>query len=61
MKTSIVIAADNFRPAGCLRPAIPGEVLYPPAAIAKQLVKDGLAIPAKRAPEFAVRKPKESR
>jgi hypothetical protein len=61
MKIAPVIAADSFRPAGVHRPVRPGEVIYPPVALGRELVKLGLAVPAKRAPEFAVRKPKESR
>jgi hypothetical protein len=60
-KTSTIIAADSFRPAGVHRPVQPGEVLYVSQAAAKQLVSAGLAVPAMRAPEFAVRIPKESR
>jgi hypothetical protein len=60
-KLATVIAADRIRPEGCLRPAQPGEVLYLPAGLARELVKLGVAVPAKRAPEFAVRTPKESR
>jgi hypothetical protein len=61
MKNPVVIAADSFRPEGCTRPARPGDVLYPEAKLGKELVKAGLAVPAKRAPEFAVRTPKENR
>lgn len=61
MKQVIVIAADSFRPEGATRPTRPGEVLYPSAALGRELIKQGLAIPAKRAPEFAIRKPKENR
>lgn len=61
MKQVTVIAADSFRPEGAVRPTRPGEVLYVDATAGRELVKKGLAIPAKRAPEFAVRKPKESR
>jgi len=61
MKTSVVIAADRIRPSGVHRPARPGEVLYLDPAKARELVKLGLAVPAKRAPEFAVRTPKENR
>jgi len=61
MKIATVIAADRIRPAGVHRPTAPGEVLYVQAAQAREFVKLGLAIPAKRAPEFAVRVPKEAR
>lgn len=61
MKISTIIAADRTRPAGVHRPVQPGEVLYLPAAQARDLVKLGVAVPAKRAAEFAVRTPKESR
>lgn len=60
-KLSTIIAADTFRPAGAHRPAQPGEVLYTDPKLGRELVKAGLAIPAKRAPEFAVRTPKENR
>jgi hypothetical protein len=61
MKTSVIIAADRVRPAGVHRPTVPGEVMYLPAAQARELVKLGVAVTAKRAPEFAVRTPKENR
>lgn len=61
MKLTTVIVADRIRPAGCVRPAQPGEVVYPPAVLGRELVKLGLAVPAKRAHEFAVRTPKEAR
>lgn len=61
MKQVVLIAADNFRPEGALRPARAGEVIYPSAVLGRKLVAQGLAIPAKRAPEFAVRTPKEVR
>lgn len=61
MKLHTIIAADRIRPSGVHRPTEPGEVLYVPSAQARELVKLGVAVPAKRAPEFAVRTPKEAR
>lgn len=61
MKRAAFIAADRFTPPGAARPVQPGEVIYPEVKLGRELVRLGLAIPAKRAPEFAVRTPKESR
>jgi hypothetical protein len=60
-KISPIIASASLRPPGVHRPTQPGEVLYLASEKAKELIKAGVAIPAKRAPEFAVRRPKENR
>lgn len=60
MKLTTLIASDTFRPEGAVRPVRPGEVIYPTTSHARELIRHGLAIPLKRAPEFSVRTPREN-
>ncbi len=50
-----IIATDNFQPTGVTHVVRAGEILNAPAALATRLMKQGLAVAAKRAPELAMR------
>jgi hypothetical protein len=55
-----MIASDNFHVPGVPRLVRAGELIEARPKLARQLAETGLAVPAKRAAEFAVRRPREN-
>lgn len=55
-----LIASDNFMAPGVQRLVRPGDAIECSAELGRKWIKQGLAISAKRAPEFAARVPREN-